>query len=87
MVRDAEARTIAVSLLHGPFKALKNHWRFEPDEAGTKLSFSIDFTFKSRLLDTLLHANMDRAVDKLIACFEARAATIYPKADTDSPKV
>ena len=30
-----------------------------------------------KLLDAMLAANMDRAVDKLIACFEARAAQLY----------
>ena len=41
----------------------------------------IDFAFKSRLLDGMLHANFDRAVSKLMACFEARAVHLYgPKA-------
>ena len=39
--------------------------------------FSIEFEFKSRLLDAFLAANMDRAIDKLIACFEARARALY----------
>ena len=77
VVRDAETMTIDVSLLHGPFKVLKNQWRFLPDPAGTRVEFSIDFAFKSRILDALLAANMDRAVDKLIGCFEARAAAVY----------
>ncbi len=54
-----------------------NRWRFEPDPAGCKVLFEIDFAFKSRLLDALLAANFDRAVDKLIGCFEARAAALY----------
>jgi coenzyme Q-binding protein COQ10 len=37
----------------------------------------IDFAFKSRLLDGMLHANFDRAVSKLMSCFEARAASLY----------
>jgi coenzyme Q-binding protein COQ10 len=82
VLRDADKREINVSLLHGPFKALKNDWRFEPDPAGTKIVFSIDFAFKSRILDALLHANMDRAVAKLIGCFEARAAADYGEANS-----
>ncbi len=85
VVRDAQKQHIHVSLLHGPFKVLKNDWVFEPDPAGTKIRFSIDFAFKSRILDALLHANMDRAVIKLIACFEARAAQIYGKAAAQLP--
>ena len=37
-----------------------------------------------RLLDALLVANFDRAVNKLIACFEARAATLYAPVRTEA---
>ena len=82
VVRDANARTIAVSLLYGPFRSLDNRWRFEDDPAGTRIEFIIDFAFRSRILDAILHANMDRAVSRLIACFEARAAKVYDKVDS-----
>ena len=86
VVRDAGQRTIAVSLLHGPFRALDNRWRFEPDPVGTRLQFSIDFAFKSRVLDALLHANMDRAVAKLIGCFETRAAAVYGSSEAPATR-
>lgn len=75
--RDAENLTVDVSLLYGPFKRLSNQWRFLPKDTETTVEFVIDFAFKSRMLDALLAANMDRAVDKLIACFEARARQIH----------
>ena len=37
----------------------------------------IDFAFKSRMLDMMLSANFDRAVEKLIGCFEAEAKRRY----------
>ena len=77
--RDPAAREIRVDLLHGPFRKLANRWTFEPEPAGTKITFEIDFEFKSRILDALLAANFNRAVDKLIACFEARAAERYER--------
>ena len=77
VVRNAAAAQIDVSLLYGPFKRLKNQWRFRPHPEGTEVAFDIDFEFKSRILDGLLAANMDRAVDKLVSCFEARAQTLY----------
>jgi coenzyme Q-binding protein COQ10 len=80
VTRDANAGRINVSLIHGPFRVLENDWRFFPDPQGTRVEFSIDFEFKSRLLDAFLAANMDRAIDKLIACFEARARTLYGQA-------
>jgi coenzyme Q-binding protein COQ10 len=75
--RDAEHLTVDVSLLYGPFKRLSNRWKFIPQDSDTTIEFVIDFAFKSRMLDTLLAANLDRAADKLIACFEARARQIH----------
>jgi coenzyme Q-binding protein COQ10 len=82
VIRDANQRHIGVNLIRGPFRALKNDWWFKPHPPesggqGTQIDFSIEFEFKSRLLDAFLAANMDRAIDKLIACFEARAQALY----------
>ena len=74
---DDNERQIDVSLLYGPFRRLKNCWRFVPAEGGTRIEFDIDFEFKSRFLDALLAANLNRAADRLIACFEGRAAALY----------
>ncbi len=74
---DERARTIEVGLLYGPFRRLRNHWRFLPDPKGARVEFEIDFEFKSRLLDALLAANLRHAVDRLIGCFEARARRLY----------
>jgi len=77
--RDANVRTIEVSLLRGPFRKLRNRWKFSEHLAGTQVDFEIDFEFKSRLLDAMLVANFDRAVNKLISCFEDRAKALYGK--------
>jgi coenzyme Q-binding protein COQ10 len=78
VTRNAPARQIDVDLLSGPFRRLENRWRFEDDGAGgSRVVFDIDFHFKSRLLDALLAANFGHAVDRLMACFEARAAKLY----------
>ena len=75
--RDANAGEIAVSLIRGPFRRLDNRWRFLVHPTGTLVEFSIDFEFKSRLLEALLAANLGRAVDRLIGCFEDRAKRLY----------
>jgi coenzyme Q-binding protein COQ10 len=76
--RDATIRQIDVTLLSGPFKRLANRWQFFEAQAGaTRVEFDIDFQFKSRLLETLLSANFAHAVDRLMACFEARAKALY----------
>ncbi len=74
---DEPARTIEVGLLYGPFRRLRNHWRFVPEGQGTRVEFEIDFEFKSRLLDTILAANVRHAADRLIGCFEGRARRLY----------
>jgi coenzyme Q-binding protein COQ10 len=75
---DARNRQIDVTLLSGPFRRLANRWQFF-DAGGetTRVEFDIDFQFKSRLLEALLAANFSQAVDRLMACFEARAEALY----------
>ena len=76
--RDPAARQIDVTLLSGPFKHLRNRWRFfDADGQGTRVEFDIDFQFKSRLLERLLTANFAHAVERLMECFEDRAQTLY----------
>lgn len=74
---DSNAPKVEVGLLRGPFKHLKNRWEFFPHEDGTRLEFMIDFAFKSKMLDMMLHSNFDLAVRKLIECFEAEAKRRY----------
>jgi coenzyme Q-binding protein COQ10 len=75
--RDHDALSIDVSLLYGPFKRLSNGWRFVPEGEVTRVEFVIDFAFKAKLLDAMLAANIDKAANKLIACFEDRAKHVY----------
>lgn len=74
---DEPGLTVSVGLLRGPFRRLENRWGFQPHTVGTRLIFDIDFDFKSRMLDLVLAANFDRAVAKLIGCFESRAMALY----------
>ena len=74
---DRNLPRVEVGLIRGPYKQLKNRWEFFPDPGGTRLEFMIDFAFRSRLLDGMLHANFDRAVGSLIRCFETEAARRY----------
>jgi len=82
--RDEAARQIEVNLISGPFKKLLNQWRFVSDPLGTRILFDIEFEFKSKLLDLMLRANFDYAVQRLIGCFEARAQTLYGDAEAQA---
>ncbi len=74
---DPAASIIDVELLSGPFSHLTNRWRFTAEGAETLVDFSIDFAFRSRLLERLLAANTGYAVSRLMACFEGRARRLY----------
>lgn len=82
--RDAINRQIDVSLLSGPFRKLVNRWRFlDAGQGCTRIEFDIEFQFKSRLLEGLLRANFHHAVERLMGCFEARAAALYGQAQPE----
>jgi len=74
---DRNLPKVEVGLLRGPFRHLNNRWEFLPHARGTRLEFMIDFAFRSRMLDLMLHANFDRAVEALIGSFEAEARRRY----------
>ncbi|MDX2121805.1 MAG: SRPBCC family protein, partial [Gemmatimonadota bacterium] len=66
-----------VNLLSGPFRRLRNRWRFVDHPEGTCIEFEIDFEFKLAFLDRLLNANFDHAVERLIRCFDERARVLF----------
>ncbi len=76
-------RRIDVVGVVGPFKHLENHWTFEPakkdGKAACAVSFSIDFAFKSFLLQAMMGALFSRSVDHMVEAFERRAAEVYAK--------
>jgi coenzyme Q-binding protein COQ10 len=74
---DRATPSVEVGLIRGPFRHLKNVWTFQPDPAGTRVEFLIDFAFKSPILNAMLHANFDRAVSALMGSFEAEAKRRY----------
>ena len=79
VVRDANDRTITITLLRGPFKRLNCLWKFDEAEKGCRASLHMDFEFRNPFLTGFLKANFDKAVSKLMVCFEGRAASLYPK--------
>ncbi|MET0599598.1 MAG: type II toxin-antitoxin system RatA family toxin [Mesorhizobium sp.] len=68
---------IDVSYLDGPFRYLKNTWRFDPSGPGCDVHFSIDYEFKSRFLGAMMGAMFDRAFRMFTHAFEKRADQVY----------
>lgn len=73
-----DERRIEVSYLDGPFKKMRNSWKFEPTEdGGCRVDFFVDFEFKSWTLQKLIGVVFDQAMRRVVQAFEARAESLY----------
>ena len=69
---------IHVEYLSGPMKHLSNHWRFLPNANGScTIDFYVDFEFKNPFFQNLMGLFFEKAVKKMVAAFEERAAALY----------
>ena len=78
---------IGVRYENGPFKYLTNQWRFEPDPAGCRVHFHVDFEFRSRLLQVAIGAVFHEAVRRMVAAFLTRARAIHGAPPRAAPPV
>ena len=73
---------IDVDYVSGPLKHLRNDWHFFPHESGgTRVEFSVDFEFRSKLFEKLAGAFFHEAFKRMVASFEARAIRLYGARD------
>lgn len=69
---------VLVEYEHGPFKHLNNHWKFSAEGEGNCLvDFSVEFEFRSRILEKAIGKVFGEAVRKMVAAFEDRAKVLY----------
>ncbi len=64
---------IIAEAISGPFRYLKNSWYIKQLENGSEINFSIDFEFKSTILDMVIGGIFSVATKKMIVAFEDRA--------------
>lgn len=77
-VRLTPKSQIDVSYTDGPFKHMRNCWKFLPQDDGTCIvDFDIDFEFKSFILQKAIGALFHEAVRRMVGAFEARARELY----------
>lgn len=75
---DRESRQIEVDYIDGPFRSLKNRWAFRDLTAGGSIvDFSIEFEFKSLLLQATAQAVFEKAFLKMSEAFVERARSVY----------
>ena len=78
VILDADARTILVHYLDGPFTFLENRWSFRPvTPESCEIDFYIAYSFRSRLLERLMSGLFAKAVRRYTAAFEKCADAIY----------
>jgi len=70
-------QAIHVRYENGPFRYLKNEWRFTPDPAGCKVDFFVDFEFRSRILQAAIGVVFSEAVRRMVNAFLKRARDVY----------
>lgn len=68
---------IRVAYENGPFRYLKNEWRFLPEPRGCRVDFSVDFEFRSRLLQAAIGVVFHEAVRRMVGAFHKRAHQVY----------
>lgn len=69
---------ITVHYLDGPMRDLDNRWHFRPGpNGGCELDFSVTFTFRNALFESLAGQYFDKAFRKMVTAFETRAAELY----------
>ena len=68
---------IRVAYERGPFHHLNNTWTFDPDPKGCRVSFWVDFEFRSRLLQAAIGTVFNEAVRRMVNAFLKRARDVY----------
>jgi coenzyme Q-binding protein COQ10 len=63
--------------IDGPFQFLESKWVFRETETGCDVSFSIDFTFKNKILQGAAGLFFHEAMTRVVTSFEARAKALY----------
>lgn len=82
-----EPHSVKVKYEHGPFRYLNNNWMFDPDPAGCRVRFFVDFEFRSRLLQSAIGVVFNEAVRRMVNAFLKRAGQKYGAPATPAPKI
>lgn len=82
---DPAAFRIEARYLDGPFRTLRNEWRFEDREGGGSIvHFHIDFEFRSLILQATAQAVFEKAFLKMSDAFVDRARAVYGGGGADT---
>ncbi len=75
---DPQALTVTAQSDQGPVKQLVSEWKIVPTGANRcDITFTVDYTLKSKMLQMVLSGMFDMAVRKVMSAFEERARVLY----------
>jgi coenzyme Q-binding protein COQ10 len=70
---DPRAKTIAAKAVDGPFAYLDSKWTFEPEGAGTRVRFDIDFKISNPLIASVAEPAFAAKQDEIMDAFVEEA--------------
>ena len=74
----SDKRSITMSLVDGPFRHLRGHWRFDPiPESGCRIELHLEFEFATRILGRLLSPIFNEIANTMVDAFCRRAGELY----------
>lgn len=73
VVADSTAMTITAKAVDGPFAYLDSKWSFEPEGAGTRVRFDIDFKISNPLIAAVAEPAFAAKQDEIIDAFADEA--------------
>lgn len=75
--RFMPGKMIEIRLLDGPFRLLESLWSFEEvGESSCRVHFSIEFEFRSTMLDMVASPIFSTACRSMVQAFESRAMAL-----------
>ena len=75
---DKNALRIDADYVRGPFRRLKNAWRFADDpNGGSQIDFEIDFEFRNPILHRVASEVLDKVFGRMVEAFVERADDVY----------
>lgn len=78
-INSSEKVEIYVEAISGPFKHLKTSWVINQHNKNSIIDFTIDFSFKSPILNKLMGSVLENTAKGMLLAFEARAKNLFGK--------
>lgn len=77
-VKFIRPHEIHVEYIKGPLQQLSNAWSFmDLPEGGCEVDFYVQFSFKSRIMQSIANQFFDKALSRMIDVFEKEAQNRY----------